>query len=108
MQPIIVVTTCDKKEIAESIAKGVLEKRLAACVQVTGPVESFYWWEQRIEADEEYQVQMKSEKSLFEPLSQVIRTLHSYEIPEIIGTEICSMDEDYRSWMAQELCLKKE
>jgi len=103
MQPIIVTTTCDSKEAAETIVKRVLEKRLAACVQVSGPVESSYWWKQAIAVDKEYTIQMKSENSLFIRLSQVIRKVHPYEVPEIIATEICAIDDDYLAWMKQEL-----
>lgn len=107
MQPILVMTTCDKKEVAEAIVERVLENRLAACVQVTGPFESSYWWDQSISVDLEYQIQMKSEKSLFLLLSEVIKTVHSYEIPEIVATEICAIDEDYLLWMKKELSFEK-
>lgn len=107
MLPIIVTTTCDSKEVAETIVKRVLEKRLAACVQVSGPFESSYWWEETITVDQEFKIQMKSEKSLFLLLSQVIRSVHPYDVPEIIATEICAVDDDYLTWMKQELSFEK-
>ncbi len=103
MQAILVTTTCDKKEVAGTIAKAVLENRLAACVQVLGPVESSYWWNHSICVDREYLIQMKSEKNLFSPLARLIKSLHTYEIPEIIATELCNVDDDYLAWMKQEL-----
>ncbi len=103
MQAILVSTTCDKKEVAATIAKGVLENRLGACVQVLGPVESSYWWKQSIAVDQEYLVQIKSERTLFSPLAQLIKSLHTYEVPEIMAIEICAVDDDYLAWMRREL-----
>ncbi len=103
MQAILVTTTCDTKEIAAAIAKGVLENRLAACVQILGPVESSYWWKQSIAVDKEYLIQIKSERTLFSPLVQLIKSLHTYEVPEIIAIEICAVDDDYLDWMKREL-----
>lgn len=103
MQAILVTTTCDQKETAGAIARAVLEKRLAACAQILGPVESSYWWNGSICVDREYLVQMKSEKKHFRPLAQLIKSLHCYEIPEIIATEICAVDDDYLAWMNKEL-----
>lgn len=103
MQPIIVTTTCGRKEDAERIAINVLEKRLAACVQLSGPVTSSYWWDQKISIDTEYLVTMKSDRYLFEKLTDAIRAVHPYEVPEIIAVDIVAIDEGYRQWLRAEL-----
>lgn len=106
MQPILVTTTCDEKGGAENIGRTVLAKRLAACVQVIGPVDSLYWWEARISSTQEYRIEMKSEKSLYPELSQLIRSIHPYEVPEIIEIEISQVDNDYARWLKTELDLE--
>ena len=103
IQPVMVTTTVDKEEDAQAIAKIVLEKRLAACVQILPPITSLYWWEGEIASDKEYLVSIKSDRNLFNHLIDSIRAVHSYEVPEIIATEIVEIDKDYSAWMKKEL-----
>ena len=60
-----VVTTAEKREDAEKIARAVVEKRLAGCVQILGPVTSIYWWKGNVETAEEWQCVMKSRSDLY-------------------------------------------
>jgi periplasmic divalent cation tolerance protein len=103
LQPILVATSCDNADVGNAIARTVLEKKLAACVQISGPVRSSYWWQDDIAEDREYLVTMKTARRLFKRLSETIRTVHSYEIPEIIATEIVAVDESYARWMEASL-----
>lgn len=103
LQPILVYTSCDDRLICRDIAGLVLEKRLAACVQVMAPMTSFYWWEDRIASDNEYLVTMKSDGRLFDELVKAIRSIHPYEVPEIIAAEIVAVDADYCRWMKESL-----
>jgi periplasmic divalent cation tolerance protein len=103
MHPILVTTTCDQKEIAEKIAENALQNRLAACVQVLGPVQSSYWWNDTIASDNEFLIQLKSERALFDELARLIRSLHPYDVPEIIATDICLAEPEYLEWMQKEL-----
>ncbi|MGA7278528.1 MAG: divalent-cation tolerance protein CutA [Desulfocapsaceae bacterium] len=103
MQPIIVTTTCESREDGELIARSVLEKRLSACVQISGPVLSSYWWEDKITSATEFLVVMKSERGLFEQLSDTIRAVHPYEVPEIIAVDITAIDTPYKQWLEAEL-----
>ena len=103
MHPIIVTTTCDSEAVADSLVEKVLQSRLAACIQVSGPVRSSYWWNERIASDSEYIIQMKSEKSLFNELAALIRSVHPYDVPEIVATDMCLVEQDYLDWMQKEL-----
>lgn len=103
IQPIVVYTSCDDKSICESIARLVLEKRLAACAQLMTPMTSFYWWKDAIAQDEEYLLALKSHRHLFDQLAAAIRSIHTYEVPEIIATEISAVDSGYAAWMREEL-----
>jgi len=102
MQPILVTTTCSTLEEAETIGTKVLEKRFAACIQISS-AQSMYWWNESIEREKEYVVTMKSEKSLFSQLAQTIKRHHSYDIPEIIAEDLVAVEQSYRQWMINEL-----
>ena len=103
MQPIIVTTTCESREDGELIARSVLEKRLSACVQISGAVLSSYWWKDKITSTAEFLVVMKSERGLFEQLSDTIRAVHPYEVPEIVAVAITAIDTPYKQWLEAEL-----
>jgi periplasmic divalent cation tolerance protein len=102
-QYIQVVTTAANKADAEKIATLLVEKRLAACAQVVGPVQSTYRWRGRVEQAEEWQCLIKSRQDLFPELEQVIKNIHPYEIPEIIALSLTDVSNDYRQWLRDEL-----
>ena len=84
-----VFTTVESKEVADKIGKALLEKRLAGCVQIVGPVLSMYWWRGNVERAEEWLCLIKSERSLYGQLKRAVREVHSYETPEIIAVSVC-------------------
>ncbi|MEM3647815.1 MAG: divalent-cation tolerance protein CutA [Thermoproteota archaeon] len=98
-----VLTTTGGREEAEKIARILLERRLAGCVQVLGPVSSLYWWKGRFEEAEEWLCIIKSREDLYEELEKTIRENHSYEVPEIIAMQIVSGSRSYLEWMSMEL-----
>ncbi|WXG39318.1 MAG: divalent-cation tolerance protein CutA [Candidatus Freyarchaeum deiterrae] len=98
-----VFTTTAKKEDADNIAKALVEKRLAGCVQILGPVVSTYWWKNNIETAEEWICFIKSKKSLYGELETTIRKIHPYETPEIITIPIISGSKEYLDWLGNEL-----
>lgn len=100
---IVVTTSFANKEEALSLSKILLSKRLVACAQLSGPVQSLYWWKGEIVQDEEYRLVMKSSASLWEKLEKEIRLNHSYDIPEILATPVSAVSHDYRQWLLEEL-----
>jgi len=100
---VVLVTTSSFVE-AEKIAKTLLEEKLIACANIIGPVRSLFWWREKIESAEEYVVLMKSRLDLFNKLSERIRALHSYEVPEIIALPIVRVCADYMEWLQS--CLR--
>lgn len=98
-----VVTTVEKREDAQRIARVLVEKRLAACAQVVGPVTSTYWWEGRVEVAEEWQCLLKTREDRFGALEQAIREIHPYEVPEIISMPLVQVSSAYREWLRREL-----
>ena len=97
-----VVTTVGKKEQARAIAQKVLNKRLAACVQIT-TCSSMYRWKGRVETDEELLVVMKSRRDLFKALEKVLKKNHPYEVPEILATPVVKGNKEYLAWLDKEL-----
>ena len=98
-----VVTTTDKKEDAEKIALALVEKRLAACVQITGPVISLYRWKGNIERAEEWQCWIKSKEVLYKEIEKTIKSNHPYEVPEIIAIPIVAGSGEYLEWLESEI-----
>jgi len=101
-QPILIMTTTNRKEVAEQIGKKLLEKRLAACVQITGPRKSIYWWKGAVEDTEEWACMIKSTHSLYKAVEQEIRHIHPYEVPEITGIRIDRILPAYKKWLLEE------
>ena len=95
-----IITTCEKKKDAEKIAKALIEKRLAACIQIM-PINSIYWWKEKIEKAKEWILFIKTEKKLYERIESAIKTLHSYETPEIIAMPIIKGDKKYLEWVSE-------
>jgi len=97
-----VFTTIDNNENAEKIAKTLVEERLAACVQIIGPITSFYWWKNKLEKSEEWLCIIKSRKSIYNKLEKRIREVHTYEVPEIIAMPITYGYSEYLNWIRDE------
>lgn len=104
MEKLIQVTTStDTYESAKEIARLVVEKRLAGCVQIIGPITSVYWWEGKIEEAQEWLCVMKSKTTLFGQLKKAIVECHSYDVPEILSTPVSEGAKPYTDWLTGEL-----
>lgn len=91
--------TVATKQEAEKIVRSLLNKRLIACANILGPVESRFWWQERIEKAEEFLVFMKSDEKLFERLAKKVKGMHSYETPEILAIPIVRGWTPYMEWL---------
>ncbi len=98
-----VFTTAGSEEEAERISATLVERRLAACVQVTGPISSRYRWQGEVEREREWLCLAKTEASRYDELEAAIRELHSYEEPEIVALPIVAGSEGYLSWISASL-----
>ena len=97
-----VVTTTENRDDAQRIARALVETRLAACVQIRGPIESTYRWKGAIETAEEWQCVAKSRADLFDRIDEAIRRLHPYEVPEVLAVPITAGSRAYLEWLAKE------
>jgi periplasmic divalent cation tolerance protein len=91
-------TTDDRRE-AEEIAQMLVERELAACAQITGPITSIYRWEGAVERAEEWLVLAKTSAGRYQALEDAIEAAHSYEVPEIVAVPIERGSEAYLRWL---------
>jgi periplasmic divalent cation tolerance protein len=103
---IVVLSTCASAEEAQRVARALVEKRLAACVNVMPGVRSVYRWQDAIEDEEEVLLLIKTSRALLEDLRNEIERLHSYEVPEVIALPVVDGSERYLAWMSRELAHK--
>ena len=103
---IVVLSTCASAEEAQRMARALVEKRLAACVNVIPGIRSVYRWKDAIEDEEEVLLLIKTSRGLLEELREEIERLHSYEVPEVIALSVVDGSERYLAWMNRELAHK--
>jgi periplasmic divalent cation tolerance protein len=97
-----IITTTASAEDARRIARALVEQRLAACVQIVGPIESVYRWQGKIETAGEFQCWIKTRSDLFDRVEQTIRQLHPYEVPEILAVPVVAGSQKYLDWLREE------
>jgi periplasmic divalent cation tolerance protein len=98
-----VVTTTETEEDAGKIARALVEERLAACVQVSGPITSTYRWQGNVETAREWVCTAKSRGDLFDRMEESIRRVHPYEVPEILAIPIVAGSRSYLDWLLDEV-----
>ncbi|MCC7474172.1 MAG: divalent-cation tolerance protein CutA [Pirellulales bacterium] len=98
-----VSTTTASRADAERIAQELVTHRLAACVQIIGPVQSTYRWQGTVETVEEWLCQIKTTQNRWEALQQALRAIHPYEVPELVAVSIERGSPDYLNWLADQV-----
>ena len=96
---IIILITCAKKKEALKIGKALLEKKLVACVNIVDKVESLFWWESKIDRTRECLIIAKSTRARFDKIIKMVKSLHSYLVPEIIGLPVLGGNKTYLDWI---------
>ena len=97
-----VFSTANKREDADRIASTVVRKRVAACAQILGPIQSTYWWKGEVEEAAEWLCVMKTRSDLFSALEKEIKNIHPYEVPEIVALPIVAGSKSYLQWIDEE------
>jgi len=98
-QAILVLCSCASSEEAEKIALKILEEKLAACVQINPGVTSYYRWKEKLERSEEVQISIKTTQEKWNALETRIKSLHSYELPEILSMRLDQLSSPYSDWL---------
>lgn len=104
---LIVFTTAPNVVEAETLARKIVEAKLAACVQVLPEMKSFYFWENAVQADSEHLLLIKTLAKNFAELEKFIQTNHTYDVPEIVAVPAEKVSENYLNWMKDYLINKQ-
>ncbi|HXA86676.1 MAG TPA: divalent-cation tolerance protein CutA [Candidatus Dormibacteraeota bacterium] len=97
----IVLTTAGSQEEARKIAHALVERRLAACVNIVPHLESIYRWQGKIETAEEWLLLIKTQADLFDRVRNAVKELHSYDLPECVMLEVAAGSNEYLGWIAE-------
>jgi periplasmic divalent cation tolerance protein len=98
MYIVIFITASSKKE-GRRIARALLKNKLVACVNIVDKISSFFWWQGKIDTAKELLLIIKSKKSLLPKIIKLIKSKHSYDVPEIIVLPIIAGNSDYLRWI---------
>jgi periplasmic divalent cation tolerance protein len=99
MDYIVVFCTTPDAQVAEDIARTIVEEGFAGCVNIVPSVRSFYTWEGRLQEDSEALMIIKTKKKLFQSLERRIKDLHPYSVAEIISIDITEGAKEYLDWL---------
>jgi len=102
MASLLVLTNVPDRAAAERLAGMLIEKRLAACVNILAPCRSVYRWKDAVQQDEEHPMLMKTTEERYPALEQALRAAHPYELPEIIAVPVERGLPAYLEWIAAE------
>jgi periplasmic divalent cation tolerance protein len=97
----LIFSTAASEEQAQSIAQALVAERLAACVNIVGPIRSIYRWREAIEDEREFLIIIKTRATLYVKVEKRIRELHSYEVAEVISASIDRGSPPYLKWMLE-------
>ena len=106
MRAIGIVTTVGTEEQANLIARELVARRQAACVNILPGIRSVYRWKGKIWSDNEFLLLVKTVEEEFDAVSETIQELHSYELPEILSFNVSEGENDFLSWI--ESCVSKD
>lgn len=100
MSALLVLTNLPDRAAAEKLADALIEKRVAACINILAPCRSVYRWQGAVQHDEEHPVLIKTTQAAYPALEAQIRALHPYELPEIVAVPIEHGLPAYLDWVA--------
>jgi len=97
----IILSTAGSREEAQKLARALVDRKLAACVNIVGPIESVYRWKGAVETSEEFLLVIKTTGAAYERVRDLIRLLHSYELPECVQLSIEDGLPNYLEWIGE-------
>ena len=95
---IIITTTSDSKKILNSITKEIFNKKLSPCIQFSKNISSQYIWKDKIENDDEYKIDIKTDSIFENDIVSIIKEMHNYDVPEIFSYNIKLLSAEYEVW----------
>ena len=100
-EEIVIFITAPNEDEAATIARSLIDARLAACVNIVKNIRSVYTWQGNVEDDSEVLMIVKTRKDRFNALSAKVRELHSYDVPEVIALPVIDGSEEYLKWIQE-------
>lgn len=102
MSALIVITSTPDRDVALKIARALIERKLAACVNILAEVTSVYRWQGKLETAAEVPLMIKTRAAIYDDVEAVIKNLHPYELPEIVAVPIERGLPDFLEWINTE------
>lgn len=96
----IIITTTDKKEVAQEIASYLIQSNLAACAQID-EILSFFKWEGKLSQEKEFRIMIKAPSENYIKIEKAIKTHHNYSLPQIIKIDIAAGSKEYLDWIVK-------
>ena len=103
MTPVLALTTVGTSEDARRIADDLVERRLCACVNILGGVQSVYWWQGKVSREPEQLLLIKTVQERLEDLRRHLMSVHPYEVPEFVVLRIDDISPAYKDWLVASL-----
>ena len=98
-EAVVVFVTASSQEEANNIAQLLLDSRKAACINIVPKVDSFFWWQDKLDSAQESLLIIKTKASVLPEVSNLVKSVHSYEVPEIIALPIIGGNDEYLGWL---------
>lgn len=105
---LVALVTVPSMDVGRDVARALLDRKLAACVNVLPSISSFYTWEDEICIDEELLLIVKTTESAFDELTSTVKEIHPYDVPEIIALPIAAGSKDYLDWIREVVRARRE
>ncbi|MEZ6086960.1 MAG: divalent-cation tolerance protein CutA [Pirellulaceae bacterium] len=103
-----ILTTTATREESAKIAEALIDKQLAACVQIDGPIESIYRWRGAIQREQEWRLRIKTTSDCREAAKRLVFEMHPYEQPQWIVVRIDQLDDGYQRWIDEQTRMQAE
>ncbi|WP_409200217.1 divalent-cation tolerance protein CutA [Methanobrevibacter sp. DSM 116169] len=100
---VLIYITCQDKSEAKNIANTLLKMRLCGCCNIIDEIDSMYWWENKIESDEESVLIVKTIESKIDDIIAKVKQIHSYDNPCILAIPTLKISDDYRDFIEKEV-----
>ncbi len=95
------LVACPTRAEARKISRAILKKKLAACVNIIGGMESTYWWKGKLETASEYLLLIKTTQVRIGEVTSEVQAAHSYDVPEIVFVPFAAGERDYLKWLGE-------
>ncbi|KAI8994263.1 CutA1 divalent ion tolerance protein-domain-containing protein [Gaertneriomyces semiglobifer] len=101
---VVLLSTAPSEVVAKQISRDLVERKLVACVNIVPKIQSVYWWDGKVQEDEEYLMVIKTQSTLVSEINQRLKEKHPYEVPELISLKVEDGNDQYLRWISDSTC----